>query len=172
MKCKSNLHAHKLATMSFISRQPQWWNSFVVCSILELTTLVGWPHLGQCYNSFHPGQNDSLFDGQYFQMYFWKWKVLYFNQNFTEVCFGGYNCLQVNISLGNGLAMNRQRAIIWTNADPVHWHIYVALGGDELTIQPKGHPLAKQILIFFIRHKWKQTNWNETQHTMQKCTLL
>ena len=24
------------------------------------------------------------------------------------------------------------QAIMWTNADPIHWHIYVALGGDEL----------------------------------------
>ena len=36
--------------------------------------------------------------------------------------------------LDNGLAPNRQQAIIWTNADPVHWRIYVALGGDELMI--------------------------------------
>ena len=27
---------------------------------------------------------------------------------------------------------NRRQAIIWTNADPIHWHIYAALGGDEL----------------------------------------
>ena len=33
----------------------------------------------------------------------------------------------------NGLALNRWQAIIWTNADPIHWHIYAALGGDELT---------------------------------------
>ena len=25
-----------------------------------------------------------------------------------------------------------RQAIIWTNADPIHWHIYEALGGDEL----------------------------------------
>ena len=37
------------------------------------------------------------------------------------------------IGLDNGLALNRHQAIIWTNADPVHWCIYVALGGDELT---------------------------------------
>ena len=24
-------------------------------------------------------------------------------------------------------------AIIWTNADPIHWHIYAALGVDKLT---------------------------------------
>ena len=26
----------------------------------------------------------------------------------------------------------RRQAIIWTNSEPVHWRIYVALGGDEL----------------------------------------
>ena len=26
-----------------------------------------------------------------------------------------------------------RHAIIWINADPIHWCIYVALGGDELT---------------------------------------
>ena len=33
---------------------------------------------------------------------------------------------------GNGLAPNRRQAINWTNADPVHWRIYAALGRDEL----------------------------------------
>ena len=31
---------------------------------------------------------------------------------------------------------NRQQAIIWTNADPIHWCIYVAQGGDELNTVP------------------------------------
>ena len=36
------------------------------------------------------------------------------------------------IGSGNGLAPSRRQAIIWTNADPIHWRIYAALGGDEL----------------------------------------
>ena len=28
--------------------------------------------------------------------------------------------------------------MIWTNADPIHWHIYAALGGDEFTHWPLG----------------------------------
>ena len=28
----------------------------------------------------------------------------------------------------------RQQAVIWTNTDPSHWRIYVALGGDELNM--------------------------------------
>ena len=44
----------------------------------------------------------------------------------------------------NGLAPNRRQAISWSNADLVHWPIYVALGGDELT-----HcPLDKMVHIF------------------------
>ena len=35
-------------------------------------------------------------------------------------------------SPGNGLAPYRRQAIIWTNADQVHWCIYAPLGGDEL----------------------------------------
>ena len=37
-------------------------------------------------------------------------------------------------SLDNGLAPNRPQAIIWTNADPIHWRIYAALVGDNLMI--------------------------------------
>ena len=37
-----------------------------------------------------------------------------------------------SIGLDNGLAPNRWQAIIWANADPIHWRIYAALGGDEL----------------------------------------
>ena len=36
------------------------------------------------------------------------------------------------IGSDNGLVPNRRQAIIWTNADPIHWRIYAALGGDEL----------------------------------------
>ena len=33
------------------------------------------------------------------------------------------------IGLDNGLAPNRRQAIIWINADLIHWRIYAALGG-------------------------------------------
>ena len=35
-----------------------------------------------------------------------------------------------SIGLDNGLAPNRQQAIIWTNADPINWRIYAAVGGN------------------------------------------
>ena len=41
---------------------------------------------------------------------------------------------QTSIGWGNGLAPNRRQAITWTKADPVHWCLCVALGGDELIL--------------------------------------
>ena len=43
-----------------------------------------------------------------------------------------------NLGLDKGLAPNRWQAIIWTNADPIRWRIYAALGGDESTQWPLG----------------------------------
>ena len=31
--------------------------------------------------------------------------------------------------LNNNVALNRRQAIIWTNADPIRWRIYAAIGG-------------------------------------------
>ena len=36
------------------------------------------------------------------------------------------------IGLDNGVVPNKQEAVIWTHVDLIHWHIYAALGGDEL----------------------------------------
>ena len=36
----------------------------------------------------------------------------------------------MSLGSGNGLVPNRRKGIIWTNADPVRWHIFAALGGD------------------------------------------
>ena len=41
-------------------------------------------------------------------------------------------CRTPNLGSGNSLALSKQQPITWTNDDPVHKHIYVALGGDEL----------------------------------------
>ena len=65
-------------------------------------------------------------------------KKMYFDEKFTEVCSLCSNWQWYSIGLDNGLAPNRRQAIIWTNADPIHWRIYAALGGDELTHEPLG----------------------------------
>ena len=41
---------------------------------------------------------------------------------------------KASIGSGNGLAPNRRQVITWTNADPIHWRIYTAQGGDKSTL--------------------------------------
>ena len=43
------------------------------------------------------------------------------------------------------MAPNRRQAIIWSNADPIHWCIYAALGGDKLK-----HKLKRRIHYHYI----------------------
>ena len=63
----------------------------------------------------------------------WWMKVLYFDLNFTEFCSQWSSWQQNSIGSDNGLASNRPEAIIWTNADQIHWRTYAALWGDELS---------------------------------------
>ena len=65
-------------------------------------------------------------------MHFREWKVLYFDWYFPEVCFEGSNWQKPSIGLDDGLAPIQRQAIIWINSDPIHLHIYAALGGDAL----------------------------------------
>ena len=53
--------------------------------------------------------------------------------SFTEARSEWSNWQQPRIGLDNDLAPNERKAIIWTNADPIHWRIYAALRGDELS---------------------------------------
>ena len=57
------------------------------------------------------------------------------------------------LGLDSGLAPNRRQAIIWTNAGPIHWRIYTALGGNELKgkIQPMpNHGIQIRVAILLI----------------------
>ena len=52
-----------------------------------------------------------------------------FARRFFRQCAGIYvKVLWVGVGSDNGLVPNRQQAIIWSNADPVRWCIYAALG--------------------------------------------
>ena len=42
-----------------------------------------------------------------------------------ELSFEGFSWQKVSICCRDGLVMNRQHAITWTNHDPVHWCIWV-----------------------------------------------
>ena len=74
--------------------------------------------------------------------------------------------LYTSIGLDNGLVPNRQQAIIWSNGDPIHWHIYAALGGD--------------VLSRIIRYFWKGgnfplgklMNYDFVPPTLQMSTML
>ena len=65
----------------------------------------------------------SQFHRRYFQMHLREWKVLSFDNNFTEVCSLGSNWQLPSIGLNNGLAPKRRQAIIWTSADPIEWNV-------------------------------------------------
>ena len=97
-----------------------------------------------------PEQNGCHFGRWHFQLHFLEWKWYNSDSNFTEICSQESNWWYDSIGSGNGLAPNRQQAIIWINADPIHWRIYAALGGDELT-----HPRHGQTWPQFCRQYFK-----------------
>ena len=84
-----------------------------------------------------PGQNGHLFADDVFKCIFLNENIWISNRisliMFIEMRSLGSNWQYVSIGSDNGLALSRWQAIIWTNADPFHWHIYVALGEDELS---------------------------------------
>ena len=43
-----------------------------------------------------------------------------------------YNNVDNNVGVDNSLVPNRRQAIIWTDADPVHWRVYLTLVRGEL----------------------------------------
>ena len=65
------------------------------------------------------------------------------------------------------MAPNRRQAVIWTNADPVHWRIYAALGGDELKLPLTDDNLSVKVLLHFQKSFSKYhrmvSDWNDTQ---------
>ena len=70
-----------------------------------------------------------------------NFKCIFLNENdrillnFPKICSQESNWQYASISSGDGLALNKRQAITWTNADPVHWCIYAALGEDELMVE-------------------------------------
>ena len=53
------------------------------------------------------------------------------DSNLIEIGSRDSNWQYASIGSGDGLVPNSRQANIWFNADPIHWRIYVALGGDE-----------------------------------------
>ena len=77
------------------------------------------------FNSSPPGQNGGHFTGDVNQCIWMN-----FSLGFRSHCsvFLKVQFTKNSTGLNNGLAPNRRQAIIWTNADPIDWRMYVALG--------------------------------------------
>ena len=84
-------------------------------------------HFGQI-NSSPPWTKWPPFRGRYFHMHFREF-WLKFSLNF---CSYVSNWQYPSMGLDNGLVPNKRQAIVWANADPIHWRIYAAIGGDVL----------------------------------------
>ena len=85
----------------------------------------------------------------------WMKSFLYLGSNSTEVYYLWSNWQSSSTGLDNGLVPARRQAIIWTNGDPIHWHIYATLGADELKEVSKrgivfGNELSFQMLHFYM----------------------
>ena len=137
--CKSYTMRH--VTWWPLLELPPWY-PFTLIKSLELIYLISpwtkWPPFRR-----------------HVQSHFLEWKYLNFKQNFIEIYSLDSIWQYVSIGSGDGLAPFRRQAIIWTNAHPVHWRIYAALGGDELKI---GHSDGIDSHLLF---KWVAATWFE-----------
>ena len=52
-----------------------------------------------------------------------------FSNDFIEVCFLGCSSWDFMTGIDNDSVLVRQQAIIWTNEEPVKWHIYIQYKG-------------------------------------------
>ena len=89
--------------------------------------LQQWPPGGDMhFNSSPPEQNGRHFPDDILKWIFIYEKIVFWLKFVPK---GAINNIPALVQI---MAPIRRQAIIWTNADPVHWHIYVASGGDEL----------------------------------------
>ena len=128
-----------------------------------------------------PGAKWPPLHSRSFQMHFRECKVLHFDSKLTEFCSQGPNWQQPSIGLDNGLAPNRRQAIIWANADPIYWHIYAALGGDDPILGQVmacrlfvAKPLPEPLPTYCQLHLWAQISDKfESKHnaSYSKCSF-
>ena len=91
-------------------------------------------------------------------MHFLKRKFINFNYNFTEVCSHGSNQQYSSTGSDNGLAPERQQAIIWTNDGLLYWHVYALLGLNELMGTQHMHRCIC-VVCLNTTTRWENTMW-------------
>ena len=89
-------------------------------------------HLDTAYlNSSSPGPNGRHFADDIFKRFFLNGKVRFLTKISLKIV--PWDPINNNPAyLDDGFAPKRRQAIIWTNADLIHWRIYATLGGVEL----------------------------------------
>ena len=90
-----------------------------------------------CHNSviiLGHDQNGQHFADNIFKMHLVEIKSLYNDSNLNQASSLGTNRHKVSFGSGNGLVPVWHQAIIWTNDDQVHWHIYTSPSLSELTL--------------------------------------
>ena len=109
--------------------------------------LLKWLH---CFNLSPPGQNGHHFTNNIFSCIVVHKKFCILIK--ISLKFVSKGLIDKNPAFGSdiGLSPFRYQAIIWTNADPINWCIYAALGGDELM------HLSYQSLALSHRHVYEE----------------
>ena len=75
-------------------------------------------------------------------------------KDFTEICSLWSNRQYGNIDSNNGLAQNRQQAIIWSNVSMRYWCIYASLGLNVLMQKRRNSSvLEMEFRLFALSHR-------------------
>ena len=112
----------------------------------------------QWVNSSPPGENGCQFAEDIFKCIFMNEKICILIEISIKFVHKG-----PSIGLDNGLVLNRCQSIIWTNADPIHWRIYAALGLNELSVLSDQLAIKPVTLVSWLcsYQSWKPiTPWH------------
>ena len=75
------------------------------------------------------------------------------------------------LGLDNGLA--RRQAIIWTNADLIHWRIYAALGGELIKRARLSLIIMMMMMMMMVMNNDDDNgNENKSNNNSLYCRLL
>ena len=133
---KNNLLSRLFITYGIFRLSIEWFSQFIRLSpenmLLNTYCAAHWA-APSSINSASPGQDDHHFTYDIFKCILLL-KSFVFWLKFHWSLYEWSNWQWPNIGLNNALAPNRRQAIIWTNADPIHWLMYAAVGGDEVKV--------------------------------------